>query len=70
MNNGFRPTVGQKVKVVGNCHPRMLGKIVEVTFVDDESVESKFYDDLVGEEVFTSGKHGGFEPVTEESRPA
>lgn len=70
MNNGYRPSVGEKVKVVGNCHPRLLGKVVEVTFVDDTSVESKYFDDLLGEEVFTSGMHGGFESLKEESHLA
>jgi hypothetical protein len=31
MNNGFIPKVGDKVKIIGNCHPKCLGKIVEVT---------------------------------------
>lgn len=36
MNNGFVPVVGQKVRIVGRCHPRMLDKVVIVTQVDEK----------------------------------
>lgn len=67
MNNGFRPSTGQKCKVVGNCHPNLLGKVVDITYVDNDGVECKYFDAKLRQEVFTSGKHGGFVLVSDTS---
>lgn len=58
--NGFVPVVGQKVKVIGNCHPRLFGKIAEVIDVDEGSACIRYLDDD-GELMTTSGELGGLE---------
>jgi hypothetical protein len=63
-DNGYVPKVGEKVKVVGGCHPRMLGRVVEVTAVNRAIwwAEIKYTDDQ-GEEFYTGGLLGGLEPI-------
>lgn len=34
MNNGFTPELWQFVKIVGPCHPRYLGQIVQVLRIE------------------------------------
>lgn len=63
MNNNFIPTVGQKCRVIGNCHPSIFGIIVEITEVSKNGVGCKYFSNIFNEEVITFGKHGGFEPV-------
>lgn len=70
-NNGFIPKVGDKVRLVGACHPHALNKVVEVTAVfEDEGkwwFESKHYSkDFKGEFVYSSGILGGVEKVSDE----
>lgn len=31
--NGYIPYVGERVRIIGACHPRCLGKVVEVTAI-------------------------------------
>jgi hypothetical protein len=65
-HNGYVPKVGEPVKVIGACHPALLGKVVEVTAVDPHGLwaETK-YEHPVHGEVYTSGELGGLEPVKE-----
>lgn len=66
MDNGFRPIVGQKVRVIGKCRPRALGQICTVTNVRIHNGEGFFqcvYTDSDGNEVFGGGLLGGLEPV-------
>jgi hypothetical protein len=65
-NNDFVPTVGQTVRVVGGCHPRLLGKVGRVTLVDLKARWVEFcYTNDKGEELFTGGLLGGVEPFEE-----
>jgi hypothetical protein len=64
MDNGFRPSRGQKVRVVGRCHPRIYNKVVRVSDVDDEGT-TIYYDTTDGEGAYTWGRYGGLEPVDE-----
>jgi hypothetical protein len=66
MDNGFRPIVGQKVRVVGRCHPRLYGKVVIVTETDEESHTISYKSKCHGM-LSTSGLHGGLEPVNDDS---
>lgn len=66
MDNGFRPVKGQTVRVAGRCHPRILGKIVQVVDVDEEGATISYEDEQFGP-VSTWGQHGGLEPVEEKS---
>ncbi len=64
MDNGFRPVKGQKVRIVGRCHPRLLNKVVLVTSVDEEGTTLYYDTDDTDERGrYTWGQHGGLEPV-------
>ena len=69
-NNDFLPSVGQWVKIVGACHPRLLGAVVYVDSVEwDEEEQTWFIGLRYYEEggtwagwMYTSGVYGGLEP--------
>lgn len=65
-HNGFIPVIGQKVRVVGACHPGMVGKEAEVVAVYDSEegkfAEIKYVDEYLGE-LYTGGLLGGLEPA-------
>lgn len=67
-NNSYIPKVGERVRIIGACHPRSLGKVCEVTDVgfDEERkvwwYGSKHLSHCHGE-LFSSGDLGGVEPA-------
>jgi hypothetical protein len=67
MDNGFRPKVGQRVKIVGNSHPRLIGIEAEVVAVYEEDghwwADKKFVDPWTGRVVIGCGRLGGLEPI-------
>lgn len=62
IDNGFRPNKGEQVRVVGNCHPKLVNKLVDVVDVYEDSVTLGYEEDD-GEYVTTAGMHGGLEPI-------
>ncbi len=61
--NGYVPTVGERVRVVGNCHPQLVGREVEVVQVygtDWADIKYALEDDLV---LISGGELGGLEPL-------
>ena len=70
--NGYVPIPGELVRVVGACHPSMLGRIVQVTRVYDGWADIKYEHPEHGT-LYTSGELGGLEPLAksqEEPREA
>lgn len=66
LNNGYIPKVGERVRVMGHCHPRCLGKVVEVSDVKENYYESWHYDAVHGK-VFSGGELGSLEAVPPET---
>ncbi len=61
--NDYVPRVGDKVRIIGNCHERLLNKIVTITQVYGVFYECTYFDDRIKEVVFTGGELGGLEPI-------
>lgn len=61
VDNGFRPMKGERVRVIGNCHPKLVNKIVDVVDVYEDGATLGYEDE--GEYVTTAGMHGGLEPL-------
>lgn len=61
-NNGYTPKTGEMVRVIGNCHPRLLGKVGRVIRVLDNYADIEYEDPRFGT-VITCGALGGLEPV-------
>lgn len=61
MNNGFIPKIGQKVRVLGRCHPRIVNKVFLVTGSDD-----KFHELTDAQGNVTGGQHGGLDLVSDD----
>jgi hypothetical protein len=65
--NNYIPKVGERVRLIGACHPRGLGKVVEVTDVGEDEdgwwFASKHKDARDGQDRFSSGELGGVEPA-------
>ncbi|RJQ25046.1 hypothetical protein C4577_06585 [Candidatus Parcubacteria bacterium] len=66
--NNFVPKVGDKVRIIGGCHPRALGKVVLVyeLVVEDNWYGSLHIDPFYGE-VYSGGELGGLEPVSQDT---
>lgn len=79
-NNGYIPTKGEKVRIIGACHPMCLNYIVEVVnvhkmdgewFFENKYVKQPDYieaiqrADLGGDIMYSGGLLGGVEPVGE-----
>ncbi len=64
----YAPTKGERVVVVGGCHPGMLGRIVEVVDVVGDVVETRYFD-LDHGWLTTCGQLGGFAPYKEFIKP-
>lgn len=66
-HNGYVPKVGERVRIIGACHPRCLGKVAEVTAVyehdGEQWYECKLYYALTGEVCYSGGLLGGVEPA-------
>jgi hypothetical protein len=60
--NNYVPGKEEMVRVIGACHPRMLGKIARVLDVHDNWAEIEYEDDRHGR-VITGGELGGLQPA-------
>jgi hypothetical protein len=59
--NGYIPRVGEIVKIVGGCHPRILNQFAYVTEVNDDWHEVE-----LEEGSLTGGRSGGLEKADPE----
>ena len=66
-NNGFVPMIGDVVRFIGACRPKLLNKLglVVLPLVHKNSCETLFYDEELKEWFYTSGEFGGFAKVSQ-----
>lgn len=71
-HNSYIPQVGDRVRIIGGCHPRCLGKVCEVTAVYCDQDDNRWYYEekhycahphMKGEVVIGGGLLGGLEPA-------
>lgn len=61
-HNGYVPRAGEKVRVVGACHPRLLNQVVEVMEVGEDYCTTRHFGED-GEFRYSMGELGGLAPL-------
>jgi len=63
-DDGFRPAIGDRVRIVGNCHPRIYGVVADVVMVENTGCTLRYPDPDSNQEVFgILGMWGGLLPA-------
>lgn len=66
-HNGYVPALNEVVRIIGACHPYVLGMLAQVVRVGNDYYESCMLDyiDNPNEVIYSGGELGGLEPVDE-----
>jgi len=69
-HNDVIPEVGQHCRIIGACHPRCLGKVVEIVQVYEYKGVPSYESRHIGNDgdwIYSGGDLGGLEPANGEA---